>query len=46
MTAADPTLIHTALEVSGGLLYAVTVMIIVFGLLVVLFSLRGSPQKH
>jgi hypothetical protein len=45
MTASDTTLIHAALEVSGGLLYAVTAMIIVLGLLVVAFSFRGSQQK-
>jgi hypothetical protein len=45
MPTAEPSLIHTALELSGTLLYAVTAMIIVFGLLVVGISLRG-PQKN
>lgn len=45
MNATDPSLIHAALELSGQLLYAVTAMIIVFGLLVVGLSLRG-PQKN
>ena len=45
MPAADPTTIHAALEFSGSLLYAVTAMIIVFGLLVVALSFRGSPEK-
>jgi len=45
MTTAEPSLIHAALELSGTLLYAVTAMIIVFGLLVVGISLRG-PQKN
>ena len=45
MPATEPTSIHAALELSGSLLYAVTAMIIVFGLLVVGFSFRGSQQK-
>ncbi len=45
MPAADPTTIHAALEFSGSFLYAVTAMIIVFGLLVVALSFRGSQEK-
>lgn len=45
MPATDATSIHAALEFSGSLLYAVTAMIIVFGLLVVAVSFRGSQQK-
>ena len=46
MPATDPTLIHAALEISGGLLYAVTAMIIAFGILVVAFSFRDPHSKH
>ncbi|HLK50365.1 MAG TPA: hypothetical protein VKT49_19630 [Bryobacteraceae bacterium] len=45
MPATDPTLIHAALEFSGSLLYGLTAMIIVFGLLVVAVSFRGSQEK-
>lgn len=45
MPAADPTAIHIALEFSGSFLYAVTAVIIVFGLLVVGLSFRGSQEK-
>ena len=45
MPATDPTSIHTALELSGSLLYALTAMIIVFGLLVVAVSFRSSQEK-
>lgn len=46
MNATDPTLIHAALELSGGILYAATAAVTVFGLLVVAFSFRGSQQKN
>ena len=45
MPATDPNTIHAALEVSASVLYAVTAMILVFGLLVVAVSLRGSQEK-
>lgn len=45
MTIADPTMLHAALEFSGGLLYTVTATVIIAGLLVVAFSFRTS-QKH
>ena len=45
MTATDPTLIHAAFVLSGNLLFAVTAMVIVFGLLVVGLSFKG-PQKN
>jgi len=46
MPAADPTLVHAALEISGGFLYAVTEMVVAFGILVIAFSFRGSQQKQ
>lgn len=45
MPAAEPTLIHAAMEASGSLLYAVTTMIVVFGVLVVALSLRPPADK-
>ncbi len=45
MPATDPTLIHAAVEISGGILYTLTAMIIAFGILVVAFSFRGSHPK-
>lgn len=41
----DATLLRTATEISGSLLYVVTMGIIVFGLLVVALSFRNSPEK-
>jgi hypothetical protein len=46
MPATDPTLIHAAVEVSGGILYILTAMIIAFGILVVAFSIPGSHPKN
>ena len=45
MPAADPTTIHTAVEFCGSLLYGLTAMIIVFGLLVVGLSFRRGQEK-
>ena len=45
MPTADTTLLRHAMEVSGSLLYAVTTVILVFGLLVVAFSFRDSEEK-
>lgn len=44
MPTTDPTLLR-ALEVSGGFLHAVTLAIVVLGLLVVAASLRKAPGK-
>ena len=44
MPTTDPALLR-ALEVSGGFLHAVTLAIVVLGLLVVAASLRKSPEK-
>ena len=38
MPAADPTFIRAAMEASATLLYAVTAMVILFGILTVVFS--------
>ena len=43
MTTTDPALLR-AMELSGGLLYAVTAAIIVFGMLMVALSFRKSPK--
>jgi hypothetical protein len=45
MITTDPTLLHAAMEFSGGLLYTVTAMVIVAGLLVVAFSFRTSQKN-
>lgn len=44
MPATDPALLR-ALEISGGFLYTVTLVVLVIGLLVVAWSLRHSPEK-
>lgn len=44
MSTTDPALLR-ALELSGGFLHAVTLAIVVLGLLVVAASLRSSPGK-
>ena len=42
---ADTTLLHHAMEISGSLLYAVTTVILVFGLLVVALSFRDPHDR-
>lgn len=44
MPTTDPNLLR-ALEVTGGFLHAVTLAIVILGLLVVAASLRSSPEK-
>lgn len=45
MPATDSATIDAVLRFSGTFLNAVTAMIIVFGLLVVALSFRGSQEK-
>ena len=45
MPATDAATIDTVLKFSGTFLNLVTAMIIVFGLLVVALSFRGSQEK-
>lgn len=46
MPTANASLIHSAMELSGNLLYAMTAVVVIFGLLVVALSFRGSHQKQ
>ena len=45
MSGTEATLLNTAMAVSGGFLYGVTTVVLVFGLLVVALSLRSSQSK-
>ncbi len=45
MTTTDPTLLHTAVELSGSLLFTVTAMVVIAGLLVVALSFRTSQKN-
>jgi len=45
MTITDPTVLHAAVELTGGLLYTVTALVILAGLLVVALSFRPSHRN-
>jgi len=45
MPATDATLLRAALEVSGSLLFAVTALVTVFGVMVVALSFRRVPVR-
>ena len=45
MPTTDATLLRAAMEVSGNLLFAVTALVMVFGVLVVALSFRRVPAR-